>query len=367
MNRYWLWVYFICLTVMPVTALASPLADLKLLAGFKIEKYASVPSARSLVVARELGVVFVGSRGDTIRVIHDKNWDGKAEKVTELFRKFKVPNGIAWKEGALYIAEQHRIVRLTGKTLAEIDRSEPEVLFDALPDDGWHGWRYAAFGPDGGLYVAVGVPCNICAASGIEDAIIRLDPKTLKVSTFATGVRNSVGIDFHPKTGEMFFTDNGADNMGDDSPPDELNFAPTPGLFFGYPYFGGGADRTRQFKGDELPAPATMPVVNFQAHVAPLGVHFYRGDMFPDDYRTDAFVAQHGSWNRSTPVGYQIMRIKMTEDGTVLGKEPFITGWLKENGDHTGRPVDIKTLPDGSIIISDDSEGMVYRVRYEKP
>jgi len=338
---------------------AEVLEAVKLPQGFKIQLYANVPGARTLVSVPELGLIYIGSRrGNAIHAIRN---DGNDREVFKAAGGFKVPNGIAWKDGWLYVAEQHRLVRLPALSDGTLDTSRTEVLFDKLPDDSWHGWRYAAFGPDGALYVAIGAPCNVCELSGLEGTIQRFDPQTWEPEPYALGVRNSVGLAFHPENGGLYFTDNGADMMGDDSPPDELNHAPKAGLHFGYPYYGGGQDRTRDFAGQTPPQDIQFPVVPFNAHVAALGIEFYRGQMFPKDYRGDAFVAQHGSWNRSIPDGYRIMRIRFDETGQAAGKEIFADGFLK-NGRKLGRPVDIETLPDGSLLISDDHAGAVYRV-----
>ncbi|MCB2102446.1 MAG: PQQ-dependent sugar dehydrogenase [Rhodobacterales bacterium] len=343
------------------------LERLRLPDGYAIETWAKVPGARSLVVVPDLGAVLVSSRGDAIHAVRFDAATGRAGAVVPLKRGLKVPNGIAWKDGALYVAEQHRIVRFPGTRVETLAAARPQVLFDALPDDRWHGWRDAAFGPDGWLYVAVGAPCNICLPRGLEGTLIRLDPNGGAPQVFARGIRNSVGLAFHPETGALFFTDNGADNMGDDSPPDELNRAETAGLHFGYPWFGGGTDRTPDFAGDTPPAGARPPVVAFGAHVAALGVHHYRGAMFPAEMRTDALVAQHGSWNRSVPDGYRVVRVHMDPDGTVRGYAPFIEGWLGPDGRAFGRPVDLAELPDGSLLISDDRAGVLYRVTYRAP
>jgi len=335
--------------------------------GFKIELYAKVPSARTIIAVPEIDTVFVGNRrSDAIYAIQDKGLKGQPEKITKAATNLKVPNGIAWKNGALYVAEQHRIIRIPVGTDGLPDTAKTAVLFEGLPDDSWHGWRYGAFGPDDAFYVAVGAPCNVCDIKGMEGTIQRFDAKTWKPTTFASGVRNSVGLAFHPETKELFFTDNGADMMGDDSPPDELNHAPNTGLHFGYPYYGGGKDRTPDFESQTAPADIQFPVVNFNAHVAALGIEFYRGRMFPKEYRTDAFVAQHGSWNRTVPDGYRIMRIRFDEKGRVLGKETFATGFYSK-GQTLGRPVDLETLPDGSLLISDDKAGAIYRITYSTP
>ncbi len=331
--------------------------------GFAIEIYARVPGARSMAVAPDLDAVFVGTRGDSVYAIVDKDRDGRADRVVKVVDGLNVANGVAWRDDYLYVAEQHRVVRFHGPDVEALRRAEPEVLFDRLPDKSWHGWRYAAFGADGMLYVAVGSPCNVCVVKGLEGTIIRLNAEGGAPEIFASGVRNSVGLDFNPKTGELFFTDNGADNMGNDVPPDELNHAPRKGLHFGFPYYGGGDARTH-FIGPGPPRPVTMPGVRFGAHVAALGVHFYRGSLFPPAYRHDAFVAQHGSWNRTIPDGYRVVRVRFDEAGRAVSREPFAEGWLRR-GRAWGRPVDVKELADGSLLVSDDRQGVVYRITYK--
>ena len=334
--------------------------------GFAIKLYADAPEARSLVPVPALGAVIVGQRkGSRIHAIVDRDLDGTAEDVVILRRGLKSPNGIDWRDGYLYVAEQHRLIRLKGDTLAALAEAEPEVLFDGFPDDPWHGWRYARFAPDGSLYVSVGAPCNICSVDGLEGTIVRFDPETWKPEVYASGVRNSVGFAFQPGTGDLFFTDNGADNMGDDSPPDELNHAPVAGSWFGFPYFGGGADRTSDFSGRPLPRNPIYPVVEFGAHVAALGISFYEGDMFPRAFSGDAFVAQHGSWNRTIPDGYRVVRVRF-ENGRAVGYEHFAEGFLLPDGSTWGRPVDIKPLPDGSLLVSDDRRDAVYRITHAR-
>ncbi len=330
--------------------------------GFTISVFAEVPGARSLAVADELNAIFVGTRGDSVYAIVDADRDGTAERTLKVLSGLKVANGIAYGDGVLYVAEQHRVVGFEGRDLESLARARPTVLYDRLPDKRWHGWRYAALGPDGGLYVALGAPCNVCAPSGLEGSIVRFDTGGGEPQVFARGIRNSVGMDFHPKTGELFFTDNGADSMGDDVPPDELNHAPRAGLHFGFPYYGGGDAATDLMPGGGAPVPVTMPAVRFGAHVAALGAHFYRGDMFPPQYRGDAFVAQHGSWNRTIPDGYRIARVRFDESGGATWS-PFAEGWLTR-GQAWGRPVDVKEHWDGSLLISDDRAGVVYRIAH---
>ncbi|MFQ5765736.1 MAG: PQQ-dependent sugar dehydrogenase, partial [Rhodospirillales bacterium] len=269
-------------------AAAARLDLVRLPPGFQIQLYARVPGARSMAVVPELGAVLVGTRGDSVYAVVDADGDGRVERVDRVFDDLHVANGIDWREGWFYVAEQHRVVRFAAPDLATLKRARPEVLFNALPDDPWHGWRYARFGPDGMLYIAVGSPCNICRIGGLEGSIVRMPADGGKPAVFASGVRNSVGFDFQPGTGELYFTDNGADHMGDDSPPDELNHAPRKGLWFGFPYFGGGRDRTSAFKNERLPGRPSFPVIEFNAHVAALGISFYRGTQFPAGYRGDA-------------------------------------------------------------------------------
>lgn len=351
----------------PTGVSAEPAFGLTLPPGFSISVFAKAPRARSIALAEDLGVVFVSTRHDTVYAIPLRDDDG-LHPTYPVLRGLTSPNGIAWKDGYLYVVEQHRVTRHRVPSLDALTDGEPEVLFDGLPDKEWHGNRYIQFGADGALYVGVGAACNVCSLHGYEGSILKFTPgRWDKPEIVATGVRNTVGIDVHPATGQIFFTDNGADGMGDDSPPDELNALDEPGAHFGFPWYGGGEDRAPHFRLLPVPDGMVAPIVRFQAHVAPLGVDFYDGRMFPAEYRNDAFVAQHGSWNRSSPVGYRIMRIRFDAAGQVIGKEPFVDGWLRPNGDVTGRPVDLEELPDGSLLISDDGAGLIYRVVYIKP
>ncbi|MDP6428475.1 MAG: PQQ-dependent sugar dehydrogenase [Rhodospirillales bacterium] len=340
------------------------LKSIELPPGFKISLFARVPRARSMAIAPG-GAVFVGSRGGAVHMVLDRDKDGIADRVARKTNRLRVPNGIAFQDGKLFIAEQHRISYWADTSATDAARPLVRLtpVFTGLPDKSWHGWRYAAFGPDRKLYVSIGAPCNVCRTQGLEGTIIRLGPGGKNIEVVASGVRNSVGFDWHPKTGDLFFTDNGADNMGDDVPPDELNHVTRVGQFFGFPFYGGGVARTSQTRGRQAPGNSVAPVIEFQAHTANLGIHFYRGAMFPVAYRNDAFVAQHGSWNRSSPVGYRIMRIRFDSAGKAIGKQVFAAGWLRD-GDHWGRPVDIKMIDDGSLLVSDDFAGVIYRISY---
>lgn len=339
-------------------------ADLRLPAGFRAAVFAEVPGARSMTLAADMGALFVGTRGARVYAVELDAARTGAVAVRVLRDGLSVANGVAWRDGYLYVAEQPRLIRLRGDSVDALASATPEILFDGLPDKRHHGWRYARFGPDGALYVTVGAPCNVCAVSGIEGTLTRFRPPAWSPEVFARGVRNSVGLDFQPGTGDVYFTDNGVDWMGNDSPPDELNRAATPGGHFGFPFFGGGDHRAPTMRHLAPPAAALGPEVAFGAHVAALGVLFYRGGSFPAEYRGDAFVAQHGSWNRSPPDGYRVVRVRFDASGRATGHAPFIEGWLKGTA-AWGRPVDLLQLPDGSLLVSDDRAGAIYRVTHD--
>lgn len=332
--------------------------------GFKVEIYAEVPGARQMAFGTN-GNIYIGTRGDKVYAVVDKDKDRKADEVITILDDLKMGNGVAMHRGNLYVAEQHRIARYAAP---DFDLTLPfkemrEVIYDQLPDKAHHGWRYITFGPDEKLYVTVGAPCNICDPEGIEASIIRMDPDGKNVEVFAKGVRNSVGIDFQPSTNVAYFTDNGVDMLGDDVPHDEFNAAPTAGLHFGFPHYAGGDAQHPDWKNKKAPQKVTFPVAEFQAHSANLGFKFYTGKQFPAEYQGDAIIAQHGSWNRSQPVGYQLVRVKFDEQNRVTGTEVFIDGWLKD-GEIWGRPNDVLQLPDGSLLVSDDYNGVIYRVSY---
>lgn len=338
---------------------------LKLPEGFNIEVYAEVPDARQMALGQSHGTVFVGTRYENVYAVVDKNKDRKADEVITILSDLKVGNGVAMHEGNLYVAEQNRIARYSA---VGFDLNLPfaqmrEVIYEDLPDKGHHGWRYIDFGPDGKLYVTVGAPCNICDVEGIEGSIIRMNPDGSDAEIFAEGVRNSVGIDFQPETGVLYFTDNNTDMMGDDIPPGELNAAPEKGMHFGFPYYAGGKERHADWADKTPPKDVTFPEVEFQAHSANLGFKFYTGNQFPAEYQGDAIVTQHGSWNRTEPVGYSLVRVKFDDNNKAVGYEPFIEGWLND-GEAWGRPTDVLQMPDGSILVSDDYNGVIYRVSY---
>lgn len=333
--------------------------------GFKVEVYAEVPDARQMALGQSTGTVFVGTRFENVYAVVDKDKDRKADKVVTILDDLKVGNGVAMYEGNLYVAEQNRIARYAapGFDLNLPFKDMREVIFEDLPDKAHHGWRYIDFGPDGKLYVTVGVPCNICNVDGYEGTIIRMNPDGSDAEIFAEGVRNSVGMDFQPDTGVLYFTDNNTDMMGDDIPPGEFNAAPEKGMHFGFPYYAGGKERHQDWANKTPPKDVTFPEAEFQAHSANLGFKFYTGKQFPAEYQGDAIVAQHGSWNRTEPVGYSLVRVKFDDNHQVIGHEPFIDGWLND-GEAWGRPTDVLQMPDGSMLVSDDYNGVIYRVSY---
>lgn len=333
--------------------------------GFKVEVYAEVPGARQMAFGQSTGTVFVGTRGEKAYAVVDKNKDRRADEVVTILDDLKVGNGVAMHEGNLYIAEQNRIARYAapGFDLSLPFADMRDIVYDELPDKGHHGWRYIDFGPDGKLYVTVGAPCNICNVDGLEATIVRMNPDGSDAEIYAEGIRNSVGIDFHPDSDVLYFTDNNTDNMGDDTPPGEFNAAPEKGMHFGFPYYAGGDDRHEDWADQEPPQEVTFPEVEFQAHTANLGFKFYTGKQFPADYQGDAIVAQHGSWNRSEPVGYQLVRVTFDDNNQPTGQEVFIDGWLND-GEAWGRPTDVLQLPDGSLLVSDDYQDVIYRISH---
>lgn len=347
------------------------LDQIKLQPGFKIEVWAAdVPNARSMAIS-DNGIVFVGNRQEkNVYALVDENGDGSADTKYILAEGLKMPNGVAYKDGDLYVAEVSRILRF--KDIKNtLSNPSFEVVYDQYPTKTHHGWKFIAFGPDGKLYVPVGAPCNICESDEeIFASITRLDVDTpgSKPEIVAHGVRNTVGFDWHPETKEMWFTDNGRDMLGDDTPDCELNRVTAVGQHFGYPYWHNGTVKDPDFgsKGKEASA-YVAPAAKLGAHVAPLGMRFYEGNMFPTTYKNQAIIAKHGSWNRSKKSGYEVVMAKIDASGNVTGQEVFATGWLDEATQEVwGRPVDVQELPDGSLLISDDMANCIYRVSYSK-
>jgi glucose/arabinose dehydrogenase len=341
------------------------LKDISLPPGFSIEVYAEdVDNARSLALGRD-GTVFVGTRSaGKVYALPDRDGDRRADRVLTLARNLDQPNGVAYKDGDLYVAEIRRILRFRNIDRTMADGPKFDVLFEGFPPETHHGWKFIAFGPDGRLYVPIGAPCNICDRGDPYASITRLKPDGTGFEIFARGVRNTVGFDWHPATGELWFTDNGRDWLGDDLPPDELNKAAAAGLHFGFPYCHGAGLKDPDYGGRDCGS-FTLPERELGPHVAALGLRFYSGSMFPRKYRRGLFIAEHGSWNRREPIGYRIMFVPVA-DGRAAGYEVFAQGWLLK-GRSWGRPVDVLPLPDGSLLVSDDKAGAVYRIAYNPP
>jgi glucose/arabinose dehydrogenase len=340
---------------------------LKLPPGFAIEVYsAGVPNARSLALGAP-GIVYVSTRRDKrVYAVVDRNRDHKAEKVYTVAQGLDVPNGLAYRDGSLYIGQIPRILRLDKIDTHLANPPKPVVVTDALPTHEHHGWRYMRFGPDGLLYVAVGAPCNICKREEpLFASIARMKPDGSGLEVFAGGVRNTLGFDWHPETHDLWFTENGRDDLGNEFPPDELNRAPRAGMHFGFPHCHAGVILDPEF-GDRPCTEFEPPVQRLGPHAAALGMRFYTGSMFPPEYKNAIILAEHGSWNREHKLGYRVMVVRL-EDNKAVSYEPLVTGWLDDDTDKAwGRPVDVEVLDDGSLLISDDWKGVLYRVTYRK-
>jgi len=340
------------------------LSDIGLPDGFAIHEWAQVDGARSMVVGD--GFVVIGTQGDAVYTVP---FDGmmNAGETRLVAEDMTLPNGLALIDGVLYIAEQVQLVRWGDAPFDPANPVQtPVKVGPDLPDLSHHGWRYMATTSDNQLLIALGSPCNICTPEGLQGSIIKVDPQTGDYATVATGIRNSVGVTIHPQTGVPFFTDNGADMMGDDTPPGEINALTQEGANYGFPWYGGGHDRTPDFADATPPEGLVFPVMDMDPHAAGLGFIFYQGDMLPAAYKGSIILAQHGSWNRTFPIGYRLMHVMTDADGMPTSKQEFATGWL-DKGDVTGRPVDVKELPDGSILVSDDMNGVIYRITYSAP
>jgi len=342
-------------------------SSIKLPDGFKIEIYASdVPNARSMVLS-ESGILFVGTRSSgNVYALVDNDKDYKVDEVITIASGLDMPNGVDLKDGNLYVAEVSRIIKFDD--IENNYRNSPtySVVRDDFPTDRSHGWKFIKFGPDGKLYVPVGAPCNICLKENVDAryaSITRMNADGSDFEVFAKGIRNTVGFDWHPVTNELWFTDNGRDNLGDNIPPDELNCVPTSGLHFGYPFLHGKNILDPEFGLQGDTTLYTIPKQELGPHVAALGVEFYTGSMFPTQYKNQIFIAEHGSWNRSQKIGYRISLVRLNGNDAV-SYETFADGWL--NGDNvSGRPVDIEMMPDGSMLVSDDYADVIYRITYK--
>lgn len=335
--------------------------------GFNIEVYAgNVPNARQMALGKN-GTVYVGSRGaGKLYALPDTDKDFKADTVYTLDEDLRLPSGVAYRNGALYVGAVNRILRYDNIDNHLDDPPQPSIVTDSYPTEGHHGWKFIAFGPDGKLYVPVGAPCNICdPEKEIFASITRINPDGTDREIVAHGIRNTVGFDWHPQTGNLWFTDNGRDWLGDNKPPDELNRLEQKGQHFGYPYKHGRDISDPEFgqRGKALNIDFQPPQQELGPHVASLGMIFYTGSMFPKEYKNQILIAEHGSWNRTEKIGYRITKVSL-KNKQPPSYETFINGWLQPNEAVWGRPVDLLQLPDGSILISDDHKGIIYRVTY---
>jgi glucose/arabinose dehydrogenase len=354
-----------------------PLNQIKLPPGFTIDLYATgVPHAREMVMGSK-GTLFVGTRDyNKVYALVDRNKDQKADQVYTIAEGLKDPSGVAFRDGSLYVAEISRITRYDDIEAKLEKPPTPAVVKSDLPTETHHGQKFIRFGPDGLLYVPVGGPCNVCERPDDPRyaTILRMKPDGSGSEIFASGVRNSVGFDWHPATRELWFTDNGRDLLGDDIPPDELNHAPKPGLAFGFPYCHAGEVKDPEFGDKHACSEFQAPARKLDPHGAAIGMRFYTGTMFPAEYRNQIFIAEHGSWNRSVPIGYRVMVAKI-EGNKVTSFTPFAEGWLQGGGSSSGtrttgqtwgRPADVFVMPDGALLVSDDFAGVIYRISYKK-
>ena len=361
-----LMVAILALLSMVVAAADLPIERIRLPPGFAIEFWARVDNARQMALGRHDangGTLFVGSMraGKVHAVSFDADY--KVQDVAVVAKGLKLPVGVAYRNGSLYVSAVNRILRYDNIE-RRLDRPPaPVIVTDTLPTETHHGWKFIAFGPDGKLYVPIGAPCNVCDPDPQRFAnIVRMNADGSGREVHARGVRNSVGFDWQPQTGELWFTDNGRDWLGDDAPPDELNRAVRAGLHFGYPYCHGGDLPDPEFGEQHRCADFAAPAQKLGAHVAALGMRFYTGTMFPPEYRHQIFIAEHGSWNRSKKSGYRVTLVRL-QDGKAVAYESFASGWL-DNEDVWGRPSDVLVLPDGSLLVADDYADAIYRIVY---
>jgi glucose/arabinose dehydrogenase len=365
-------------------AIRENLKRIKLPPGFKIDLYAIVPDARHMAIAPSTNMLFVGTRKTTVWAVTDRNSDGIADEVKQFAPslKFNVPNGLCWtRDGFLVVVEHNRVLNFPaaeffyeGPDVAVIEVVPQGKLIPVEEESYNHGARTCRVGKDNMLYITLGQPFNVQPRDKLKlfdqvgiGGIVRMNPfDGSKREVYARGIRNSVGLDFNPKDGTLWFTDNQTDGMGDDIPLGEINRATAVGQFFGYPWIQ-GKTRITEFGYDKDPMPAnvTNPQVYMDAHAADLGLTFYNGRMFPAAYQGGLFSAQHGSWNRTKPIGARVMFTNLKADGTAESTRVFAEGWLDdETGMYRGRPVDVAVMKDGSLLISDDFAGAIYRVTY---
>lgn len=343
-----------------------PLETLRLPPGFQISVFAELTNPRQLAIS-DSGIVYAGSfRAGNLYGVIDADSDGTADKVVTIDRDLLLPTGVAVRNGDLYVGAVNKLLVYRNIDQTVEATPEPFVLYDELPEETTHGWKYLGFSPKGNLFFNVGAPCNVCEKENPWFATIMnldLDRKPLQPEIFASGVRNTVGFTWHPDTDVLWFTDNGRDLLGNDTPSCELNRAPEAGLHFGFPYMHASTVIDPEFGAPTFPV--EPPVVELGPHVAPLAIRFYTGTMFPEQYRGKIFIAEHGSWNRTPEAGhtgYNITMVNPETGATTI----LIDGWLQDNV-AWGRPTDILEMPDGSLLIADDYGNVIYRLSYEAP
>ena len=341
-----------------------PVDSIRLPPGFRIAVYAdAVASARAMTVSPS-GTVFVGTSGGNVYALPNRAHGERADRVVVIARGLNAPNGVAFRGGSLYVAEVQRIWRYDDIEPHLDSPPSPVLVAQGFPPETGHGMRVLRFGPDNWLYMGIGVPCNVCVKPDPYGTILRLRPDGSAREIYARGIRNSVGFDWNPANGELWFTDNGRDWLGDDAPPDELNRAPKAGMNFGFPYCHGGTIPDPELGKIHPCSQFTPPEQKLGPHVASLGMRFYTGAMFPPEYRGQVFVAEHGSWNRSRKIGYRVSLVTVA-GGRATGYRPFAEGWLQGES-AWGRPVDVQVMPDGALLVSDDHAGAIYRISFGK-
>ena len=366
--------------------LSNVLQQIKMPPGFKIELFAIAPDARNMAVSRNKGTVWIGTRKTTVWSATDRDMDHVADTVEEFSPSvtFDIPNGVCYsKDGFLFVAERNRVMMfpaaeyfMEGSDTVAVQVVKQGELIPPDEESYNHTARVCAIGPDDKLYISLGQPHNVTPADKVElyrkwgiGGMIRMNRDGTEREVIATGIRNSVGHAFNPQDGSLWFTDNQVDGMGDEIPPGELNKMGDVGSWYGHPYYGGGDVRTTEYKDQEIPeelaAKYVPPQVEMIAHAADLGMMFYTGRMFPEKYRNAIFSAQHGSWNAVVPRGARVMVTFLDEEGNAAKTEPFAEGWMTEDGYYLGRPVDVQQYIDGSILVSDDKAGAVYRISYQ--
>ncbi|HTD91441.1 MAG TPA: PQQ-dependent sugar dehydrogenase, partial [Burkholderiales bacterium] len=319
-------------------------------------------NARSIALGTK-GTVFVGTRvNGNVYAVFEK--DGKRQVKTVLKDLYR-PHGVAFLNGSLYVAELSRILRYDNIEDNVDNPPKPVMVFDALPKDEEHGWKYLTVGPDGWLYFNIGAPCNSCVPPDTHAQIVRVDPQNGILETVARGVRNSVGMAFHPTTRELWFTQQGRNWMGEELPNDTLHRLPRKAAHFGYPYCHQGDTLDPEFGKGRSCNEFAPPVLKLGPHISPMGMRFYTGKMFPAEFRNRIIVANHGSWNKTNKIGFNLMQITLDAQGKAVKYEPFAEGWAEGNN-HWGRPVDVQVMPDGAVLVSDDVAGALYRISYKR-